>query len=139
MSMKWINRVKKKHTHEISSKLKDKDFIQWRAKIRRAMEFSVEQMPRQVPEFGREGRFGYKFDLQGTQNCAVLLVECSTANDTHRILSIHVQRKGYDLSMMHIIRSGTRAQLLDYLKDENHIDELFDSIQHLSERIDEHY
>ena len=109
------------------------DYEQWKARIRRAMSFSCEQMPRQIPQEGREGGYGFRFPLQGTENRATLVIECK--DETLRTMSVRVAREGSDRCAMHYILTGTREALLAYLADETNIGRLFESIQTLSDRI----
>lgn len=114
----------------------EEDFAQWRAKLKRCMDFSVEQMPKQVPAEGTQGVYACKFALQGTENEAMLMVECR--DRTLRTLTVRVIPKGTDLCVMHYIKNGTRDELIAYLADEGNQDELLDSLRQLSDGADEH-
>ena len=114
----------------------EEDFAQWRVKLKRIMDFSVGQMPKQIPAEGTEGFYGYKFALQGTENEAMLVVECR--DRTLRALTVRVMLKGTDLCVMHYIKKGTRDELTAYLANEGNQDELLDSQRQLSDRADEH-
>lgn len=114
----------------------EEDFAQWRARLKRSMDFSVGQMPKQIPSEGTEGFYACRFALQGTENAAMLVVECR--DRTLRTLTVRVAPKGTDLCVMHYIKEGTRDELIAYLADEGNQDELLDSLRQLSDRADEH-
>lgn len=109
------------------------DFEQWKVRIRRAMSFSCEQMPRQIPQKGSRGGYGFRFPLQGTKNQATLVIECK--DETLRTMTVRVAQEGSDRCAMHYILMGTREALLAYLADEANIGTLFESIRTLSDRI----
>jgi len=105
--------------------------------VRRCMKYLCENLPKEMPSTGKCSPLYVGFDFPGTHNKAYLCVQCDAADPSLRRLVTRIVKSGTDLCMMNYMECGTRDEIIAYLSDQTHATPLLDSLQHLSDRMDD--
>ena len=137
---KPVEKCDSKPTNVVShgiSKPSDEDYENWRSELWPRMERMAQKM-QQASQAGDCSMFGIRYILQGTKNYGCLMLENIAQDGVRWSLSVRVMRVGSDLCVMHYIKKGTSEEIQAYLRDENNMDELMDSLKELSVSVDKH-
>ncbi len=105
----------------------------------RCMEVLARLIRENLPESGLCKGCYVTFDFPGTDNLAGLWVECDLTDTSQRRLLTRALRNDTDLCVSNYMETGTQAEILAYLSDKNHIPELLESLQHLSDNVDDRW
>ena len=121
-----------KHMHKISAHVQYE--AQWKKVIHVAMDYIAGKMHEQG---AKSGKVGISMELLGTENLGIIVVEPDIQNNALMMLMLKIIRRDSDYCMMHFIKTGTHEEILAYLEDAEHVDELYMSASELSDKIDD--
>ena len=95
---------------------------------------------REVPENGKFHRIFVAFEIPETQNETLFSIEPDAKDfkDIRR-MSIAVHRKNSDRIISNYMFKGTKEEVLNYLKDEKNYAEFKQTVNSLSNSVDEYY
>ncbi len=95
---------------------------------------------REVPENGKFRRIFVAFEIPETQNETLFSIEPDAKDfkDIRR-MSIAVHRKNSDRIISNYMFKGTKEEVLNYLKDEKNYAEFKQTVNSLSNSVDEYY
>lgn len=95
---------------------------------------------RNVPENGIFGKVSVAFIIPKSNNEGLFYVTHSAENPKdQRVLSVGVHHKNSDRMTSNILLTGTKEEILEYLKSEENTQALIDTVNHLSDKTDEYY
>ena len=99
-----------------------------------------ERSEREVPENGNFTLVGAIFNIPSSDNQALLSVgHDETDPKTQRLFRVGVRHKHSDKITSHILKSGTKQEILDYLKNPENIEAVKKSVLELSEFVDNNH
>lgn len=104
--------------------------------IRKCMEVLHDRVLHEMPFNGPCKSICVTCNFPGTQNIAGLWMECDARDSSRRRLITRAVRKGTDLCVSNYMEVGTQTELLAYLADEASLQPLLESLQHLSDSVD---
>lgn len=105
--------------------------------IPKGLRLLAERTEKEVPATGRFGPVSVSFDYPGTDYQAFLRVEPSARGDgTERCLRSYMRQAGSDKAVSHYLFTGTKAQLLVWLREKSSEKELRKSYAELKESVD---
>ena len=105
--------------------------------VKKCMDFLIENMPVKMIPYSNSARMSVHFAFPGTNNVAFLSLECNYSDPEKRHLLTRVLKNGTDLCMQNYMEKGTREEIIAYLSDPAHVKPLLESLEHLSEAIDD--
>lgn len=95
---------------------------------------------RKVPENGIFGKVSIAFGIPKSDNKGLFYITHSAENPKdQRVLSVGVHHKNSDRMTSNILLTGTKKEILEYLKSEENTQALIDTVNHLSDKTDEYY
>lgn len=100
----------------------------------------TKRVEREVPENGKFRRIFVAFEIPETQNETLFSIEPDAKDfkDIRR-MSIAVHRKNSDRIISNYMFKGTKEEVLNYLKDEKNYAEFKQTVNSLSNSVDEYY
>lgn len=105
--------------------------------IPKGLRLLAERTEKEVPDSGRFTPISVSFDYPGSNYAAYLRVEPSARGDgTERCLRSFMKESGSDKAVSHYLYTGTKKQLLTWLKDKSREKELRKSYAELKESVD---
>lgn len=120
--------------------LSDNDKTKLAAKS--AVNYLKENIERTVPENGEFSKraAAVAFKIEGTQNFAKLSVEHSPTNPKNeRVVLLSVFRQGSDKLFSNYILDGTKKDIVEYFKNDKLSEQVYETAQGLSDKVDKHY
>ena len=94
----------------------------------------------EVPENGKFSKKSIAFDIPNTKNEAFFTISHDETNPKDlRTMSINVRRLYTDRLYSHILCTGTKQEVLDYLANPENYEEFENSTKTLSDSVDEYY
>lgn len=95
---------------------------------------------REVPENGKFMRVYVDFEIPETMNKGIFTIEHDEKDPNKlRTLSLGVHHQNRDKLFSNYLLTGTKQEILDYLKDSANQDKLIETVNHLSEKTDDYY
>lgn len=140
--MNVLNIVSFKGIYNVQNKNNDGNIKKDRLKdyVKEALSSLAEDGERSIPENGRFSPRAVYLNVAGTQNNGRIAVEYDPREPkTQRLLNVGVSRKGTDKIISRYPVVGTKAEILNYLKDKKSIDEIHNHIVELSDKVDKQY
>jgi len=108
--------------------------------IPKCMEVLDNIAEREVPENGKFIRVYVNFDIPGTPNEGILAITHDDKNPKDmRVLSLGVHHKNSDRMISNFLKTGTKKEISDLLKDRDNFSRLIEMTNHLSDRTDDYY
>jgi len=107
--------------------------------VGKCMEYLIDLIPKHIKPVGFGQKYSISFDFPGTDNLAMIAVESDASDAAQRRIITRVVRKGYDLCMMHYIKKGTFDEMIAYFREPSNLKELLESLQQLSDGIDDKF
>ncbi len=108
--------------------------------IPKASNLLANRAEREVPENGKFRKIFVAFDIPDTQNEALISFEHDEIDPKNmRRISIGVHRLGSDRITSNYIIKGTKNELIEYLKKIEFKKEFKDTVNLLSDSVDEYY
>lgn len=108
--------------------------------VPKTKEVLAETSEMQVPENGLFRKVFVSFAVPDTNNEAIFGIEYDENEPkTQRRLFVGVHHENRDALIKNYILKGTKAQILEYLKDNSNQQDLINTVNTLSARADEYY
>ncbi|MBQ4077830.1 hypothetical protein IJD15_01445 [bacterium] len=108
--------------------------------VPKTKEVLAETAEKQVPENGLFRKVFVSFSVPDTDNKALLGIEYDEAEPkTQRRLFVGVHHNNSDRLTQNYLLKGTKAEILEYLKDNSNQQSIIDSVNNLSKKTDEYY
>lgn len=108
--------------------------------VPKTKEVLAETSEMQVPENGLFRKVFVSFSVPDTHNKAILGIEYDENEPkTQRRLFVGVHHENRDAMVKNYILKGTKAEILEYLKDTSNQQDLINTVNMLSDKADEYY
>lgn len=105
--------------------------------IPKGMKLLAERTEKEVPDSGRFLPISVSFDYPGTGYTATLRLEPSALGDgTERCLRSYMQESNSDKAVSHYLYTGTKTQILAWLREKKREEELRESYAQLKQSVD---
>ena len=105
-----------------------------------ANDIFVEEIKQYVPENGKFRPVTFECNIPGTQNIFFYKVEYDSKNhQTGRRFSVNVRHQNSDRLLSTYITKGTKAEIMEFLKDKNNHEKIIETMQKLSDSTDDYY
>ena len=97
-------------------------------------EFLHKEAERKVPENGIFGKVSVEFVIPDSSNEGLFYINHSAENPKdQRVLSVGVHHKNSDRMVSNIVASGTKKEILEYIKSQENTQELVDLVEKYSD------
>lgn len=108
--------------------------------VPKTKEVLAETAEKQVPENGLFRKVFVSFSVPDTDNKALLGIEYDEAEPkTQRRLFVGVHHNNSDRLTQNYLLKGTKAEIIEYLKDGSNQQSIIESVTNLSKKTDEYY
>ncbi len=112
--------------------------------LEKLVQYSVEHVKdrgeREVCEYGPFKSIAASFPLEGTQNEALISLECDPEdNKQSRVVKAACRRNSSDLAFFEYLAEGNKKEILNYLDNKENLLKIKEAIKSLSDEVDKYY